>query len=358
MFHKKFIYKLRFYIFFFLYILFFFQFSTKLIYAKIYNVSDLEISGPYEIDFNKQNIIDTAFNTAFRELITKITLSTDHVKFNNTNLNIIRSLVDSFTIIDEKFINNYYFATFNVDFDKNKVLKYLEKKNVFPSIPKEKKILLIPILIDIENQEVSLFSENPFYVDWNKNNYKNHLLKYILPNEDLDDLRIISSEINNIEDYDFKKIIKKYDLNDYIIIILFKNRNNFKILSKINLNNNEIILNSFFPDIKFQNEISINKVIYELKTEYEDQWKKINQVNTSIKLPLTLSIDTKNYQLIEEFENKISSLDLVSNFYIDNFTSEITIYKIIYNSTPDKFISEIRNIGLKLDTSFKIWRIK
>jgi len=36
----------------------------------------------------------------------------------------------------------------------------------------------------------------------------------------------------------------------------------------------------------------------------------------------------------------------------------MTIYKIIYNGTPDKFIQEIENNGLKLDTSFRIWRIR
>ena len=44
--------------------------------------------------------------------------------------------------------------------------------------------------------------------------------------------------------------------------------------------------------------------------------------------------------------------------YIENITNEITTYKIIYNSTPDRFIQEISKNGLKLNTSFKIWRIQ
>ena len=47
----------------------------------------------------------------------------------------------------------------------------------------------------------------------------------------------------------------------------------------------------------------------------------------------------------------------MSNYYIDNFSSEITIYKIIYNSTPDKFIQEIENSDLNLNTSYNIWRV-
>ena len=95
-----------------------------------------------------------------------------------------------------------------------------------------------------------------------------------------------------------------------------------------------------------------------MKTNFENKWKKINQINTSIKLPLTLQLETKNYDLINKFESEISKLDLVSRFYIENFSTEMTTYKIIYNSTPDRFIQEINKDGIKLNTSFKIWRIQ
>ena len=131
-----------------------------------------------------------------------------------------------------------------------------------------------------------------------------------------------------------------------------------KILSKVNLNNNFLISNTAFSDVNYDEQKSLENVIKILKTNYENQWKKINQINTSIRLPLTLLLNSKNYELVAKFEKHLAKLDLVSNYYIDNFSSEITIYKIIYNSTPDKFIQEIENEGLKLDTSYKIWRVQ
>ena len=77
-----------------------------------------------------------------------------------------------------------------------------------------------------------------------------------------------------------------------------------------------------------------------------------------MKKNLTLSLNSQNYDLIKKFETELSNLDLVSNYYIDNFSSQMTIYKIIYNGTPDKFIQEIENSGLQLDTSSRIWRIR
>jgi len=358
MFQKKTIIRFRLYIFFLLFVLFFIKFSTTSTYANTYKIIDIEISEPYDLNFNKQNIIDSAFKIAFKELIAKITISEDKKNLNSTNIKIIESLVDSFTIVDEKFIENKYFAKFDVDFNKKQVLNFLERENIFSSIPKEKNLLLIPILVDIEKKQMLLFSENPYYLNWNEKNEKHYLLNYILPNEDLEDINIIKKNINNIEYYNFNEIITKYDIKDYIIIIFFKNKSNLKILSKVNLNNNFLISNTAFSDVNYDEQKSLENVIKILKTNYENQWKKINQINTSIRLPLTLSLNSKNYELIIKFEKHLAKLDLVSNYYIDNFSSEITIYKIIYNSTPDKFIQEIENEGLKLDTSYKIWRVQ
>ena len=70
----------------------------------------------------------------------------------------------------------------------------------------------MPILVDLTQNEILLFSENPFYVNWNKFYEKHYLLEYILPNEDLDDLNIFRNNFDNIENYDFKNAPKKFQI--------------------------------------------------------------------------------------------------------------------------------------------------
>ena len=358
MYRNKHLYKIEQYIYFLTLVAIFIKFSTSFVNADIYKVSKIELSEPYELNFNKQAVIENAFSKGFIELVKKITISDEFYKIQNTNIKIIKSLVESFTIIDEKFIENKYFASFEVSFNKKLVQKYLEKKNVFLSIPIEKKIFTMPILVDLNKKQTLLFSENFFYNNWNKNTEKFYLLEYILPNEDLDDVEIIKKNFDNIEDYDFKDIISKYDLKDYLIIIFFKYDKNLKILSKINLNSEKIIFNKLFNNIDLNNKKDLEEIIYVLKSNFENQWKKVNQINTSIKLPLTLQVDSKNYELIKKFENELSKLDLVSSFFIDNINNEITTYKIIFNGTPDRFIQEINKGKINLNTSFKIWRVE
>ena len=343
------------YILFLFFIIFFTKFSTSAVNANTYKIADLEISKPYDNNFNKEAVIDEAFEKAFEQIILKITTlkSNDIIKLKN--LKTIYSLIESFSIVDEKFIDNKYISKFEVEFNKRQLFNYLEKKNIFPSIPIEKNLLLIPVLINNGTNEVFMFSENKFYENCNKFNQKHHLLRYILPNEDIEDINIIKKNFSKIEEYNFKEIVSKYIIDDYIILILFQNDDNFNALIKTNLNNKLVILNKKF--VWTDNQTTEN-IISDLKLEFENQWKKLNIINVSIKLPITLSVDSKNYRLSQKLEKKLYELDLVSNYYIDSFTNEKIIYKITYSGTPDKFIIEFKNSNIKLNTNNSIWSIE
>jgi len=343
------------YIFFLFFLIIFTKFSTIEARANTYKIADLEISRPYDKNFNKEEIIDIAFEKAFEQLILRITTIQQSEIKKLSSLKNIYSLIESFSIVDEKFVDNKYFSIFEVEFNKKKLFNYLQNKNIFPSIPKEKDLLLIPILINNQKNQLLLFSENVFYMDWNKSNEDYFLLNYILPNEDIEDINIIKKNINNIEEYNFSEIISKYAVKDYIILILFKKDNDFNALMKMNLNNKLIISNKKFNWDKNQ---SAENIIKNLKLEFENHWKKLNIINTSIKLPITISIDSKNYSLAKNLEKKLIDLDLVSNYYIDYFSNEKTIYKIIYNSTPNKFINEFNNSNIRLNTNSSIWSVE
>ena len=354
-FKKKYKFNISFYILFLFFIIFFIKFSTVKVNANTYKVIDLEISKIYDNNFDKEKVIDIAFKKAFEELILKITTLNGEEVNKLTSLKNIYSLVESFSIVDEKFIDNNYVSKFEVEFSKKELFKYLEKKNIFPSIPKEKTLLLIPILINNDSKQILLFSENPLYANWNKSKKKHYLLNYILPNEDIEDINLIKKNINNIEEYNFDEIVTKYDIDDYIILILFQKNNSFNALMKTNLSNKIIIFNKKF---EWDESQSIENIINNLKLEFENQWKKLNIINVSIKLPITLSVNAKSYKLIKKLETKLYKLDLVSSFYIDSINSNKLIYKIIYNSTPDKFINEFSNENIKLVTNESIWRIE
>ena len=346
------------YIFFISFVLFIIFFFTTYLNANTFRVPDIEISSPFELNFKKSRVIDIGFKSSFSNLISMITTSGDKNKIKNIKIKEIKSMIDSFKISDEKFINNEYFAKLETTFNKKKILNFLEKNNIFPSIPIRNKVLLIPILVDTETESIYLFNNNIFYEKWNdiKNSYQ--LLDYLLPSEDLEDLNKLQEMSAFIEEHDFVNLIRKYDLQDYIILIIYKSGDELKILSKINLNNSLKINNQKYSKVNLNKEDDINKILDNLKSIYEDEWKKNNEINTSIKLPLTISINSRDYKRIINLEEVLTNIDLVSNFYILNFSNENTQYKIIYNGSPKTFFNDMTNKNFHLIIKNNVWTVK
>ena len=203
-----------------------------------------------------------------------------------------------------------------------------------------------------------MFSESNLFNNWNSNIKKYHLLEYILPSDDLEDFNLIKRKLKNLENYNFEEIIQKYNLDDYIIMIIFKNNKEIRVLNKINFNNKIDLKNLNFKNLDLKNNQEIAKFTENLKNLYENYWKAKNEINTSVKLSLTISINNSENSKISQFEQILSSIDLIYDFYIFKFNNKNNIYKIIFNGSPDSFLKIMRNNSYEFDTQNQIWSLK
>ena len=346
------------YIFFLTLILFIILMDINKLEARVFKIENIEISEPFDSNFNKNITINKAFKSAFEELASTLVTSRDKNKLLNVNLNQIKLLVESFEISDESFLNKNYLAKFNVNFNKKNTLSFFEQKNIFPSLKKRKDLLTILIFINNDNNEISIYENNPFHKYWNEDKKKFFLLNYVLTEEDIETLKVINDNKDNLEKYEFENIIKKYNLNDYIIGIFFKNNKKIRVFAKFYFDNKLKILNTNFENIiKLDDEI-IKNIINETKIKFEDIWKKNNQINTSIKLPINLQISSKKNKQFLNLENKMDEMDLISNYYITSLNNRLITFKIIFNGSPKQFLNLMTNNGIKIDTNNEIWKVK
>ena len=267
-------------------------------------------------------------------------------------------MIESFSIQEEKFINEIYYVNLGVSFNKKKIYKYLEERNIFPSVPNRKKFLFIPIIIDENKKDLLIFDKNEIFKNWNNNSEKTHLIEYLLPTEDLEDLGQIKKNYEIIEQYDFREVISKYNQDDSIISLIFKDKVGVRVMSRITYNNNVVIKNETFPSKDLNDKDQVNKLIKELKLVYEDHWKKINQINTSIRLSLNIKISNKNNEIISNFEKDLDDLDLINNFFITKFDQDYTYYRVIFNGAPSIFLKKMEEKDYNFNTQNKIWSIR
>ena len=356
---KKKKYNLKFlYIFFIIVSLNIFFFSTEKIKAKSFDVENIDISRPFEINFNKNEVIDEGFEKAFFELISIIVKSTERKKIGKIQLNEIKGMIESFSIKEEKFIDEIYYVNLGVSFNKKKIFSYLEKKNIFPSIPINKNFLFIPIIIDEAKKDLLIFENNRFFDKWNKDLQNKYLINYILPTADLEDIKIIKENYENIEEYNFKEIISKYSLDNSIIALIFKYDKGIRVLSRISNGDDVVLKNQFYENKNVSNEKQTEDLIIDLKLTYEDYWKEVNQINTSIKFPLNIQVKNRDKNKILNFEKNLNDIDLIYDYYITKFDSDFTYYQIIFNGAPNIFLKKMKEKNLNFDTQNKIWSLE
>ena len=113
-----------------------------------------------------------------------------------------------------------------------------------------------------------------------------------------------------------------------------------------------------YDEVNLEKKESLNDFIKNLKIVYEDNWKTINKINTSIKLPITVFLSSKDYNKIQLFEKTLNDLDLVSDFYVLHFDNSNVFYKVIYNGPPNKFLKEFSEKGLTIIKNEDNWQIK
>ena len=346
------------YFFFLLLILIFIKFSTIKVFADNYTVKNITIKEQYDISFNKDKVINKGFDEAFKTLIYKIVENKDKNLFKDIPNNKISSLIDNFSITNEKFLNNNYEVDFEVKFDKKKLLSFIRSKNVISSVPKNTEVLFVPILIDTQTNEIKYFNQNYFYNNWNNINEKSFLLNYNLPDENIENFQFFQKIKNNLENNDLSEITDRYNFKNIFVAIFYKNKSNLKIFSKISFSNLNFNFNINENIFDYDDKEVIDRIILNLKNLYEDKWKLINKINTSISIPIKISVKNSNFILTDKIENLLNKSDFVYDYEIEKINNEEIVYRIIYNSNPSKFVNNLKVNGININSSTDIWTIK
>ena len=245
-----------------------------------------------------------------------------------------------------------------VEFNRKKLIKFLDSKNITLSLPKKINVFFIPVMIDLETNNFNYLNENIFAENWESIEKNYFQISYIIPNEDVEDYLSIKNNLEDIENYNFKKILNKYYSENFIIMIIFKRKNNIKFYSKINFDDKFEILSKNFKDKNIDNQTDLNSMILNIKNEYEDNWKSINKMSPSTSLPIRLSLESNNTEKSLKLENALANLDFVNSYNIEKFDSNMIIYKVYYSSNPKRFLKDILSYDINIDTSSTNWKIK
>jgi hypothetical protein len=252
--------------------------------------------------------------------------------------------------------NNEDLVKFNVAFDKDQLHNLFFDKGILYSEILEKELYVLPILI--KEEEIFTFNKNFFYENWNKI-YENDLVDFILPLENIEIIKIINDNKNNLIDLDIIKLFKEYSNKNLALILIEDTKSN----------NQKIYIKTIIQDKRISKSINIIK--QDLKTiEYyekiitETKKNLINLVKSNnlidIRTPSFLNIKlnlSKNNNLVE-FNSRVKSIKSIEKIYVQDFNKDYTNLRIKYLGKLDKLINELEKEKIDLKLINDQWVIK
>ena len=244
----------------------------------------------------------------------------------------------------------------NISFNREKINEFFYEKNILYSDITKTKIVLFPVLI--QNEKFYIFENNYFYSNWNDDEKDTNLIEYILPIENIDDISFIKEKKNSLESADVRQILNKYDIKDYIFLII----NSEKVINKIflkGLSSGNEVVKSFDIIVSDSNlDVEKKETINKIKIHINEIWKSQNLVDVRTPSFLNIFLEIKEENDLLNIQSVLNSIDLIQNHSVVELNKDYAKIKIKYIGKIDKIKNKFTEKNIKINISNNQWTLK
>ena len=332
-------------------------FSTTKSFTQenVFIVDNIKVEGIIDLNFNRDKYIIKAFKNSFKILVSKILLSKDSNKIIDLEFNKIKSLIKNFQVIEESYKSEKYKGTFKIVYNDKKVQKLLREKNISFSQPKQISAVFFPILV--VNDTIQDFDKNYFYTKWEEIKVKNESINFILPIDDLDDFSKILKMKDKIDEREVNNIVNKYNVSNYVFVLMDYNNTDLSMHVKTNLDNNKINKNFSYTINNINDESKLNLISQELKMKITDIWKEANLVNLLMPLSIKIKFKYLNLSDLDKLKDEFYKINIIDSFDMEEFNINYSFFKIYYYGNPKKLRNELLRSGYELNNDQGYWEL-
>jgi len=319
---------------------------------NIFNVNNIEINK--DISDKNEDLANLAFKNGFKELTNRLLLEKDFENVSSTSLEVIKTLISYYQIIENNNKDKNNNLNINIFFDKDKIHNFFYQRNILYSDVKNSEVLFFPLLI--YKDEYFVYSKNYFYDNWIKNDQKN-LIQYVLPVESIESIQSIELNKNTIFELNISNFFKEYNNENMTFAIIEKNDNEAKIFLINSVSDKKLNKTLIVKREKLNQQNFNDKIILDTKKIIKDLIKSQNliDVRTPSFLNVELKINRKNN--LFELGNRLSQIDLIETFYIQKLTKDYAFVKIKYLGKVTKIIDKLKKEKINLKMKNGQWQI-
>ena len=322
---------------------------------NIFNVNNISLTKKQNT--SNEQLANQAIKQGFNELIDRILLKEDKVKLSKLDFHQIKDLVLYYQVVSEKKDNEKLNdLNFNIFFDKEKIHDLFFKIGVLYSEVENRDLYILPI--QKRKDQIFIYNDNFFYENWNKV-YKNELIEFILPLENIEVLQKINSNKTNILSLNLKNIFQEYlNQNLALIIIDESNLKNEKIYIKTKILGKNIEKNFLIKRSNLDDEDYDKKIIYETSNELVNIIKSQNLIDIRTPSFINAKFFLNKKNNLVELNKKLQKIDLIDEIFIQEFNNEFVLLKIKYLGKLNKIIRQLENQSIILKMIGEKWSLE
>ena len=325
----------------------------------LYDVNNVEVSSKIKNNSNKGRLAELAFRKAFIIFINKTLLRDDAISLYKTDKKIIKDLVLTYQIINNKNNNSKEnISIFNIKFDSKKVNEFLAKRGISYADISNISLTLLPILIKDKN--ILLYEENFFHKNWIKSeeikkNTSEELISYNLALESIEDLEYINNNKENMDLIDIKKINSFNGNINYALVIIYSAEDKFKAFIKTSIKDKNINRNI---NLSLDNKNkSYEEAIIILKKEINQIWKEQNLIDVNTPSFLDFFLEIKKIDDYLKLKSILDSIDVIENYSVLEMTNVYSKIRIKYKGKVNKIKDKLSEKKINIKILDNIWKL-
>jgi hypothetical protein len=332
-------------------------FKTETLFSEnnLFNVNNIQLKKKDKTSNN--SLADEAIQRGFDQLITRILLKEDKDKLSDLNFSLIKQLVIYYQITNvHNNDNKEEEVNFSITFDKDKIHSLLYKRGISYSDISDKELYVLPVLIK-ENQ-INIFNNNFFYENWNEI-YKNDLIEFVLPLENIEIIQNINNYKNNLINLELDSLFNEYKNKNLALIFIEENTSSNKnVYIKSYIQGKNISKSLKFKKENLNTDKFYVKVITESKEELINLIKSQNLINIRTPSFLNANLNLSRKSNLVELNSRIKKIDVIENIYVQNFNKNYVNLRIKYLGKLEKIINLLKTENIDLQLINDQWIIK